>query len=452
MQLINSAIVALSTPVGYGALAVIRLSGHKSKEVIKPLINSNFQFIPNKVQFVKLFDNQTHIDDVLISYFKAPHSYTGEDIIELSCHGSPYIVETIIDLCIKNGAILAEPGEFTKRAFLNDKLDLSQAEGVDALIHSKTKLAHDIAKNLLDGKVGATIKNLKQNLIDTIVLLELELDFSDQEIEFTSHEVIFNKIQSIKNQIDKLIDSYYYGKLVTNGIKTVLIGQPNSGKSSLMNAFLQEERVIVSDIPGTTRDSIEESFRRDGYQFKITDTAGIRETTDKIENLGIARSLKIIKESDLQLLIIDPTQKNINLKTIKNITSDTTIIVINKGDIANNKDILSIQKQFQHNINIVISAKEHQNIHQLANLMVETIRNKQPKNHDIFITIKRHFNSLKKTSNELSTTLKNIEKKMPSELIVTDMRFALNYLDEILGKTSNDDILNAIFQNFCIGK
>lgn len=452
MDVINNTIVALSTPVGYGALAVIRLSGPESLRIINRLIDTKNPLIPNRVKYFNLYENQTHIDDVLITYFKSPHSYTGEDIIEISCHGSPYIVETIIQLCLNEGAHLAEPGEFTKRAFLNDKMDLSQAEGVNALIHAKTKSAHDTAKKLLEGQVGNTIKELQKELIDTITLLELELDFSDQEIDFTPREKIIYKIQTLHLSISQLIDTYYYGKMISDGIKTVLIGSPNSGKSSLMNAFLQEERVIVSDIPGTTRDSIEESFRRGGYQFRITDTAGLRKTTDKIENLGIDRSLKIIKEADIKLIILDPTQETVDLTLMEQFKSESTIFVINKIDIASQHSIDRLKKAYADFPIMEISAKQYINIHQLADKMVNIIKNQEPRDSDIFITIQRHLESLQNASQELSNTLQGIADGNTSELIVTDLRFALNYLDQILGKTSDDDILNHIFKNFCIGK
>jgi len=452
MDVINNTIVALSTPVGYGALAVIRLSGPESLRIINRLIDTKNPLIPNRVKYFNLYENQTHIDDVLITYFKSPHSYTGEDIIEISCHGSPYIVETIIQLCLNEGAHLAEPGEFTKRAFLNDKMDLSQAEGVNALIHAKTKSSHDTAKKLLEGQVGNTIKELQKELIDTITLLELELDFSDQEIDFTPREKIIYKIQTLHLSISQLIDTYYYGKMISDGIKTVLIGSPNSGKSSLMNAFLQEERVIVSDIPGTTRDSIEESFRRGGYQFRITDTAGLRKTTDKIENLGIDRSLKIIKEADIKLIILDPTQETVDLTLMEQFKSESTIFVINKIDIASQHSIDRLKKAYADFPIMEISAKQYINIHQLADKMVNIIKNQEPRDSDIFITIQRHLESLQNASQELSNTLQGIVDGNTSELIVTDLRFALNYLDQILGKTSDDDILNHIFKNFCIGK
>jgi len=450
MEDINSTIIALSTPAGYGAIGVIRLSGSKVREIIKPFFADKFSFKHKQVKFAKLFDNQEHIDDVLITYFASPNSYTGEDVIEISCHGSPYIIEKIIDLCLRNGAILAEPGEFTKRAFLNDKMDLSQAEGVDAMIHAKTKHAHDTAKKLLEGKLGTRIKEIKQSLIDTITLLELELDFSDQEIDFTPHSEILDKIKLINIDIQNLIQSYHYGKLIKNGIKTALIGSPNSGKSSLMNAFLQEERMIVSDIPGTTRDSIEESIRRGGYQFRLIDTAGIRDSVDTIENLGIERSKKAIEEADLKLFIIDPS--NTNYSEFEPFIDNNTIIVVNKIDISNEKQIKQIQDNYKNFSQIQISAKQHINIHELADLMVNIIKNKEPKNSDLFITIKRHFNSLENLSQELLNTITSIKNNNPSELIVTDMRFALNHLDAILGKTTADDILNNIFANFCIGK
>ncbi len=448
---INNTIVALSTPVGYGAIAVIRISGPAAIPTVRPFINRGFIFENRKVKLTKFTHNQIHIDDILISYFREPHSYTGEDIIEISCHGSPYIIETIIDCCIDNGAQLAEPGEFTKRAFLNEKMDLAQAEGVDSLIHSKTKHAHETAKDLLNGKVGQKIKTIKQEIIDTITLLELELDFSDQEIEFTSHQKIQKNIQHTKENINQLIDSYYYGKLLTEGIRTTIIGEPNSGKSSLMNAFLEEERVIVSEIPGTTRDFIEESFKRDGYQFRLFDTAGLRETEDKIESIGIYKTKEKIKNSDLKLFIIDTTAENIDYIKSFNI-DDQSIIVLNKIDIATPGQINTIKSNFDSKSIIEISAKEHINIHQLADLMVAKIKSIIPKESTIFITIKRHFTALKNTVKELETTLTGINNNNPSELIVTDLRFALNEIDQILGKTSDDDILNNIFSNFCIGK
>ena len=446
----NSTIIALSTPAGYGAIGVIRLSGNHSKEIVQPLLVDKFSFEHKKVKFAKIFDNQEHIDDVLITYFASPHSYTGEDIIEISCHGSPYIAEKIIDLCLQNGAVLAEPGQFTKRAFLNDKMDLSQAEGVDAMIHAKTKHAHETAKNLLDGKLGYKIKEIKQSIIDTITLLELELDFSDQELDFTPHSEILTKIQNINKEIQNLLQSYHYGKLIKDGINTALIGSPNSGKSSLMNAFLQEERVIVSEIPGTTRDSIEESIRRGGYQFRLIDTAGIRKSVDKVEKLGIERSIKAIEEADLKLLLIDPSN-NYHLE-FEQYLDDNTIIVINKLDISDKESINSIQNNYRNHPQVTISAKHYKNIHDLTNLMVTIIKNKEPKNSDLFITIKRHFNSLENISKELLNTIFSIQNGNPSEIIVTDMRFALSHLDTILGKTTDDDILNNIFANFCIGK
>jgi len=453
MKDINSTIVALSTPVGYGAIGIIRISGPAATHIVRPFIHNNIHLIPNQVQFTKICDNQEHIDDVLITYFKSPKSYTGEDIIEISCHGSPYIIETIIDLCLANGAILAEPGEFTRRAFLNDKMDLSQAEGVDSLIHAKTKHAHQTAKNLLEGQLGKTITKFKKDLIDTITLLELELDFSDQEIEFTPHEKIRHKITDLKNNISELMATYYYGKIIKEGVKTVLIGPPNSGKSSLMNALLQEERSIVSEIPGTTRDYIEESFRRDGYQFRLIDTAGLRSTKDKIEILGIERAYEAINSADLKIILIDSFAfKTDLLSEVQKLADKQTIIAINKIDIATPEQVKKLTSLLAEYSIIKISAKEHTNIHQLTDKMVSKIKQLIPRNSDLFITIKRHFNILKETIEELDKTLNSIDKGNPSELIVTDMRFALDHLDKILGKTTDDDILNNIFQNFCIGK
>ncbi|MBN2281314.1 MAG: tRNA uridine-5-carboxymethylaminomethyl(34) synthesis GTPase MnmE [Candidatus Marinimicrobia bacterium] len=450
MDINQTTIVALSTPTGYGAIGVIRLSGPESLNIAASFLKRPQQFKHKQVRFCKLYDHDTHLDDVLMTYFSAPRSFTGEDMVEISSHGSPYIIERVLEICIDHGATLAEPGEFTKRAYLNDKFDLAQAEGVDAIIHAKTKQAHETAKNLLNGNLGQKIRKIKNSIIDIIILLELELDFSDQEIEFTQHSVIFDKLSIIQNEILNLINSYHYGKMIKEGVKTVLIGSPNSGKSSLMNAFLNEERVIVSEIPGTTRDSIEESIRCGGYQFRLIDTAGIRDSVDEIENLGIERSLKALENSDIKLLLFDPA--NDNKSQFLKYLDKQTIVVVNKIDLYEPKFLNQTYEMFSDFQHIGISAKYHQNIHQLADLMVDIIKNKEPKNSDLFISIHRHLQALEKTAKELQNTLDSIHSGNPSELIVTDLRFALNSLDEILGKTTDDDILNKIFKNFCIGK
>ncbi len=452
MSYINSTIIALSTPPGFGAIAVIRLSGAESISIVKQIIPGNFVFIPNKATFTQVFDNKNHIDDIVLTYFKSPNSYTSEDIVEISCHGSPYIVEKIISLCTKRGASIAQPGEFTKRAFLNSKIDLSQAEGVNSLIHAKTKAAHSSARNLLDGKTGAILKDIKSQLIDAITLLELELDFSEEEIEFTSTKTITNKLNNINALIRPLLLNYYFGKMLKDGVKTGIIGAPNSGKSSLMNAFLQDERVIVSSEPGTTRDSIEESFKRGGIQFRLIDTAGLRTTNNVIENMGIDRSKQTIKHADLLLLLIDST-KPIEAFDKYILNPDKKIIIIlNKMDICESKVINTLKQHFNKYNTIVISAKNHTNIHNLADLMVKTVKSGSPNFDEIFITHQRHFDALIKTEKNIDIAIESACNNNPSEFVVTDLRIALNHLDEILGKTTNDDILNNIFQNFCIGK
>ncbi len=444
-------IVALSTAPGFGAIAVVRLTGPISLSIISTLTNKK-AFKPRLATFTKIFYKTNHLDDIIVTYFKAPESYTGEDVVEISCHGSQYIIERIIELCINEGARNAEPGEFTKRAFLNGKMDLSQAEGVADIIHTQTQAAHLASTNLLDGHTGIFIKKCQKQLIDIISLLELELDFSDQEIDFTPKSKIENQLVDLQNTLQMLIQSFNYGKLVKEGIRVPIIGPPNSGKSSLLNAFLQEERVIVSPTAGTTRDSIEESFRRGGYQFRLIDTAGLRQTTDSVEQKGIERTNKYIQQADLILFIIDPSKPVSDFQKYLPNNLDDTIIILNKIDIISESQLNNKQKYFKNFNTITISAKTHNGIHRLADKMVNHIKVKRPKNENIIITRKRHKYSLINTKQSLEHALFSIKDNQPSEIIVMDLRIALDSLSEILGKVYNDDILNNIFKNFCIGK
>ncbi len=446
-------IVALSTPHGYGAIAIIRLSGEKSLEVLNAIFKSSHAIHPNHTIYGKVYQGRQVLDDVLVTYFKTPNSYTGENLVEINCHGSPYIVETVIDLCTRQDARLAQPGEFTKRAFLNGKLDLSQAEGINALIHSKTQAAHRTSRHLLDGRTGQQMQTLRQELIDLISLLELELDFSEEEIEFTPYVKIQQRLAQFTNNIKTLTNSYQYGRLLLDGALVPIVGAPNSGKSSLLNALLEEERVIVSPYPGTTRDAIEESFRRGGLQFRLVDTAGLRDTADTLESLGIQRTYNILSQGDLVLEVIDLTQP-LNQRPPTQLPHDGTehIYVLNKTDIATPQQIAAATRYLNPAPQAQISAKTHAGIHQLADLMVKRIKAKIPMHEERLITQKRHHLALQKAHQALQKAQSAVRNKLAAEFVITDLRWALSAMDEILGKTTNEEILNNIFNQFCIGK
>lgn len=448
----SSTIVALSTPLGFSGIAVVRLTGDKSLQILRHNFSNYNKIKPNRAVVGKIRDGESLLDNVVVIFYKSPNSYTGEDLIEICCHGSPYITERLIDLCIKAGARLAEPGEFTKISFLNGKMDLSQAEGIADLIYSRTKAAHKASVGLLEGKTGRAITNCRTDLINITALLELELDFSENDIDFTPNSTIVRDLEKTYTQTIELIESYRFGKLISQGVIVPLVGPPNSGKSSLLNAFLQEERAIVSKFPGTTRDTIEESFQRDGLQFRLVDTAGLRKTDDAIEILSIQRTLDNIKKSDLILFVIDAALPDYDYKPYFPDVTKHKIIVINKVDVAENRQIASIRKRFPKQVISTVSAKNHTGIHELADLMVSNIKHRAPKSETEIITKKRHRDSLISSRNAIRRAIRSLNDGLPSEYIIVDLRVAIAALDEILGKTTTDDILNKIFSNFCIGK
>lgn len=448
----NSTIVALSTPRGFSGIAVVRLSGKKALSIVNRIFISPSEIKPRRATFGNLKYQDNILDTAVMTYFKAPHSYTGEDVVEISCHGSPYVVDTLIDICIKEGARMAEPGEFTKRAFLNGKLDLSQAEGVLELINAQTQAAHRVSVKLLEGDTGHFINSIRQKLIDIITLLELELDFSDEEIDLTPRTKIIEMLSNLYKNIKKLVESYNYGKILREGMIVPIVGPPNSGKSSLLNALLQEERVIVSPYPGTTRDTIEESFTKGGFQFRLIDTAGLRKTNDKIEYLGIERTISQIARADLVLFVVDSTQPNEDFTPFIPENKENTIIVINKMDIATDSQIAEKEGYFRNCKKVVISAKEHTSINKLTDIMVSSAKERAPSEENIIITRKRHKETLSEAMNSIKRSIKTAKEGHPSEIIVVDLRIALDSLDKTIGKATNDDILDNIFSNFCIGK
>ncbi len=445
-------IVALSTPRGHSGIAVIRLSGNKSLSIIQKFFKSNHKILPGKAIYGQLYDKKDFIDSAVITFFQSPHSYTGEDLIEISLHGNPYICDLVIDICKKLGAVNAEPGEFTRRAFLNGKMDLSQAEGVADIIFSDSRSALVASTNLLRGKTGAEFNKIKSDIIDIITVTEHELDFQEDEIFHTSKTEIISRITSIINSIDSLLNSYEYGRLSRDGILCPIVGPPNSGKSSLFNAFLHEERVIISPHPGTTRDFIEESVNVGDYQIRFTDTAGIRETKNKVEHFGVKKSIDLLDEGDVLLYVIDSSNPRMKIEMLPPAIHNKTLYVFNKSDKTTKQQINKLITTIKNRPCYVCSAKYHHGIHELAFGILNQILSLKPKSEDVILTRRRHKDILLSVKSFLEKTICGISDNLPPEIYVIDLRESLEHFDTILGKTTNEDILNNIFSHFCIGK
>ncbi len=444
-------IVAQATPAGEGAVSVIRLSGENSAELADKIFRGKVKLTEakaNSFHYGKIINARNEVvDDVLALVFKAPHSYTGEDAIEFNAHGNPLIVEKIISLLLENGARLAEPGEFTLRAFLNGKIDLAQAEAVADVISARTEASLRGARNQLDGLLSAEINALRDALVEGLSLIELELDFAEEDLEFLPYEELIKKLEKIIVKIDELISTYDFGKVVRDGINVAIVGKPNVGKSSLLNYFLKEARAIVSETPGTTRDVIREELNIDGFLFRLYDTAGIRETDDNVELEGVLRSRKAIEEADLILFLNDATEgfDTDLFETVSAIKPKSSIItVFNKTDVAEDikeKDAINISAKTGKGISLLLSELKKKAVGAHAYSEKTAI-----------VSNARHYNSLLKAKENLFSAVSSMKNGMSQEFVSVDIRSALESLDEIIGKVTTDDILNSIFDKFCIGK
>lgn len=402
------------------------------------------------------------VDEVLVSLFKAPHSYTGEDSVELSCHGSPYIQQRILELLVAAGATPAKAGEFTQRAFLNGKMDLSQAEAVADLIAAESEGAHKVALQQLRGGFSNKLKSLREQLLHFISMIELELDFSEEEVEFADRSQLAGLVNEIRSLIDELIQSFQLGNVLKNGVPVAIIGRPNVGKSTLLNALLKEERAIVSDIEGTTRDSIEDTINLDGITFRFIDTAGIRETADTIENLGIRRTYQKIEQASVVMLLVEASDESAliqrSLEAIRTQfqgKSKDLILVLNKADRAEESKLKELEKTITLNENeklLPISAESGRNIDKLSALLLDMVSIGSLKHSDVVISNIRHLNALKSASGSLSRVKEGLTSDLPTDLLAQDIREALHFLGEITGEVTTDEILGNIFKNFCIGK
>ncbi|MBN1650722.1 MAG: tRNA uridine-5-carboxymethylaminomethyl(34) synthesis GTPase MnmE [Bacteroidales bacterium] len=459
----NDTICALATPSGSGAIALIRLSGTASFEITDAIFRAAKNGVriqeadPYTIHFGKIYDENTLLDEVLVSVFRAPHSYTGENSIEISCHGSTYIQQKLIELLLKKGARMAEPGEFTLRAFFNGKFDLSQAEAVADLIASNSVASHNLALEQMRGGFSTKIKNLRKELVDLASLIELELDFAEEDVEFADRTRFLSLLEEIRREVNQLIDSFALGNVIKHGIPVAIIGKPNAGKSTLLNRILQEEKAIVSDIPGTTRDSIEDTISIEGYAFRFIDTAGLRDSTDTIENLGIERTYEKIRQSKIILYVCDMTKSTPNeleatIDDFKVHIEDENkrfILVGNKID-----ELIEMPRYFHKYLDletIFVSAKRNENINLIIDSLVASVKNLDL-NDSTIVSNARHLGALNKVGESIQTIETGFREGLPTDLIAIDIRTALHYLGEITGEVTNNELLGNIFGKFCIGK
>jgi tRNA modification GTPase len=464
-------IVALATPSGAGAIAIIRISGAASIAVASQV----FQSVTGKditqqkthtLHLGHIVENGKVYDQVLLSLFKNPNSYTGEDVVELSCHGSTYIQQQIIQLLLRKGCRMAQPGEFTLRAFLNGKLDLSQAEAVADLISSDNEASHQIAMQQMRGGFSHEIAKLREELLNFASLIELELDFAEEDVAFADRTQFSALLSRIEFVLKRLIDSFAVGNVIKNGIPVAIVGEPNVGKSTLLNALLNEERAIVSDIAGTTRDTIEDEMVIEGIGFRFIDTAGIRETQDVVESIGIQKTFEKIEQAQVVLYLVDGSRLSVEgkldaliieiNKIVNQFPLKPMVIVINKKDLIS-EDLLStlnhkLITNNQQPTTIYISAKEKTGIDTLKNQLLSFVNTGALRNNETIVTNTRHYDSLLKALEEIQKVSFGLQTGLSSDLMAIDIRQALYYFGEITGEVTNDELLGNIFANFCIGK
>ncbi|CAM3918735.1 tRNA uridine-5-carboxymethylaminomethyl(34) synthesis GTPase MnmE [Flavobacterium branchiophilum] len=461
-------IVALATASGAGAIAIIRISGqnaiHIGDSIFKSIKNKSLTLQKSHTLHLgHIIDEGKILDQVLVSVFKGPHSYTGENTIEISCHGSTFIQQQIIQLILRHGAKMAQPGEFTLRAFLNGKLDLSQAEAVADLIASDNEASHQIAMQQMRGGFSTEIAKLREELLNFASLIELELDFAEEDVEFADRTQFHALLTRIEFVLKRLIDSFAVGNVIKNGIPVAIVGEPNVGKSTLLNALLNEERAIVSDIAGTTRDTIEDELNIGGIGFRFIDTAGIRETKDVVESIGIQKTFEKIEQAQVVLYMsplapkggIDLKVLNIEIEKIKNkYPLKTIIIVINKSDLVSIEESKKLNQQLETlNLKqIFISAKEKTGIDELKNTLLSFVNTGTLRNNETIITNSRHYDALLKALEEIQKVKWSLDSGISADLMAIDIKSALYYFGEITGEVTNDELLGNIFANFCIGK
>ncbi|QED36721.1 tRNA uridine-5-carboxymethylaminomethyl(34) synthesis GTPase MnmE [Antarcticibacterium arcticum] len=474
---INDTIVALATPSGAGAIAVIRVSGPQAIEIVSGLFRAKSKKIlsdqpTHTLHLGNIIDGERILDEVLVSVFHGPRSYTGENTIEISCHGSRYIQQEIIQLLVRKGCRSAEAGEFTLRAFLNGKMDLSQAEAVADLISSENQASHQIAMQQMRGGFSDEIQRLRQELLNFASLIELELDFAEEDVEFANRDQFRDLVSRIQQVLKRLIDSFATGNVIKQGIPVAIIGEPNVGKSTLLNALLNEERAIVSDIAGTTRDTIEDDIAIGGIGFRFIDTAGIRETQDVIEGLGIKKTFEKISQAQVVIFLLNAemfkvqgSKFKVEIEKIKNqFPQKPLLIVVNKVDQILQEDLDIITASLtaaeastapgvvgQSNL-IFISAKEGAGVEELQMKLLDFVNTGELRNNNTIVTNSRHYNSLLSALEEINKVQDGLNANLSGDLLAIDIREALYHFGLITGEVTNDELLGNIFANFCIGK
>ncbi|MDM1071618.1 tRNA uridine-5-carboxymethylaminomethyl(34) synthesis GTPase MnmE [Empedobacter brevis] len=462
----NDTICALATANGMGAIAVIRISGPKAISKVAQIYQSKFNRTKSLIDAAShtihlgyVMDGDTIVDEALFSVFKNPHSYTGEDVVEISTHGSIYIQQKVLELLNKIGIRNANPGEYTFRAFWNGKMDLTQAEAVADLIASDSKASHEIAIKQMRGGFSNQIKDLRDQMINFAALMELELDFSEEDVEFADRTQFYDLLNKLQTILKRLADSFAFGNVIKNGVPVAIVGAPNAGKSTLLNALLNEERAIVSDIEGTTRDTIEETIYIDGVGFRFIDTAGIREAGDTIERIGIEKTFEKIDNASIIVYLYDAniTADNQIANQLDDLQRRGKILfnVANKIDVTNNESAISdaLKQEFKDVVHLEISAKDQFNIDALKEQLIHQIKLKGTNQDDTIVTNSRHLEALQNTLSQIGKIKQGMDMGLPGDLLAMDIREALTYLGHITGEIDVDqDILGTIFGKFCIGK
>ncbi len=464
-------ICAISTPQGNGAIAVVRVDGNEVfsliDKIFRPRGSHKYteELMPRKMHLGSIIEGEQVLDEVLLVPYHAPHSYTGNHMVEISCHGSMYIQQKLLQLLINQGARTANPGEFTMRAFHNGKMDLAQAEGVADLIASTSSASHKLAMQQMRGGFSSEIRNLREKLLNFISLIELELDFSEEDVEFADRTQLKELLEEIDQLISKLLNSFELGNAIKKGFPVAITGNTNVGKSTLLNRLLNEEKAIVTDIAGTTRDAIEDLINIQGIEFRFIDTAGIRDTREKIETIGIERTFDQIDKAQIVLLLVDATQPTETVvETIKKVeerikgTSKKLMILLNKVDQVTTEDeVVEIEKAIRKVIHtedelLRISAKQGTNIDKLTSKLLNSVNYSPLDQNEIMVTNVRHYEALKNAYDALQRAREGMESGLSSDLFVMDVRQVIHYLGEITGEITTDEVLGNIFKNFCVGK
>jgi len=451
MKYKDDTISAISTPVGIGGISVLRVSGENSIPVVEAIFHSKKKLSiieSHKATFGRIYDNDQLVDEVLTTVFRAPRSYTGEDVVEISCHGSTFVTNHILEMLLRKTR-LADPGEFTQRAFLNDRIGLTQAEAVGDILTAKTKISHLAAMQQFEGSLRNRIEKLLQKIIEFRTVLELEIDFVEQGLEQLDKEDLAKQLNELLHELKNLANTGTEGMILKDGLKVSLVGAPNVGKSSIFNAFLETERAIVTPHPGTTRDYLEEAISMQGYLVRFFDTAGIRQTSDDVEKIGIERSYSIIKDSHKVLFIIDGKENLAEYEKLIGLIPEENIIkVLNKTDLFLEKELTD----FKEKDYIFCSATDPTGLEELKNILLKDIQISQEELHSGILTNTRQIAAVKKTIGSTEKAIESLQNDFGYEFTAFDLKEASTSLEEIIGRVTTDDILNQIFENFCIGK